>query len=1080
MLKARRKEQTEQLKFPEPRFGLPEDPRPFVGAEHMAAAMSIQQQLTARCLVAVIGPLGAGKSTVCLRAANSRWARQWFLQDENGQPVHRRFWADLEDCQPGPETRQKIARAVGCPTFEEAYARLGSGKPCLLILDNADVALAPGGDGDGGDTLADIEACVARGASVVVTRRQVDDLRPERPWSDVIEVSEFAIHDEARLLFDQLAPRHMTDFRVDRIVEACDRLPLAVHLLARVAAAADLEAARIRIGSGSGGPTGLDFALLVSTVTLDPEDRVVWAAFSHFPSGLSSDDITAVVAKVGDASERAIRLFEVGVMQRCEAGIRIPVALRLPGSVAGLGSADIANLWRNYVGRGRAVVEPAARAAASVATAAATDGSTRSHRRDRSETAVGVGRTEAQVADRWLSAQIANLSRLSSRSSLPPGTVELAGAGLVVHASGLSPDLLDRVLVRLAIDAMGDTIPESLSQAAATIEDQRRFGTSALLATGLVEGHRRVGVAGAEAGDLCQLGRAERFRGHFDVAYAHLRDAQAGYRQLGDAVGEGRALFEMGQIDLERGNLDGAEDHLGAALGLFAAHGRPVGEANVNLDLVRVDLARGRLDSAERRLKDALDRYQQADHQLGSANACLQLGQIELARGQLDDAGRQFRLALDSYEQVGDKVGFANACLQLGQVDLARGRLDNAERRFGAALVGYDRVGDSVGKANASLQLGQIDLARGRLASASTRLSQALTAYRELGDQIGLANSSLQLGQVHIAQGELAEAEELLWSAQSIYDEIGDRLGSANSRQLEAILLQAQRRPSAAMSMYGEASRVYASLGRTASAGWSLAGAARVCTGRAERRGYAADAVRLLEQAGMGDAAAKVAAEFAEPAPEPEPEPAPVAVAAVDVEPAADASASESLPLESSAAEPLAPGPAVAEPAAAGAAVAELVAEAADEAPSVAVESESLPTLPNPALPSADWDKALWGPFDPHELIQVAHGDIAFGTAEQPDVGDLTASREPPVAEAAEAEPPDPEPPDRKSPDPEPPESPESPDPEPPDRKPPDRKPPDRKPPEPEPEDSESRRKPRFRLGRKKDRAPDPPTLPGL
>ena len=49
------------------------------------------------------------------------------------------------------------------------------------------------------------------------------------------------------------------------------------------------------------------------------------------------------------------------------------------------------------------------------------------------------------------------------------------------------------------------------------------------------------------------------------------------------------------------------------------------------------------------------------------------------------------------------------------------------------------------------------------------------------------------------------------------------------------------------------------------------AGAARTCTGKAERKGYAADAVRLLQEAGLADAAAQLALDLAEPVTPPEP-----------------------------------------------------------------------------------------------------------------------------------------------------------------------------------------------------------------
>ncbi len=888
-------EQTEGLRFPEPRAGLPEDPRPFMGSPHFAAAAALQEHLSARCLLAVVGPPGAGKSTVCRRAANSRWARHWFLQDESGHPVHRRFWVDLEDAVPGADTEERVARAVARPTFTEALDRVGNGRPCLVILDNADHAF---GDDDGNETLARLVACVSRGASIVISRRSVTGLTVARPWTDVIEVSGFESHDEGRQLFDHLAPRHASDFRTVAIVKACDRLPMAVNLLARASAGSDLEAARVRIGSGDDDHRGLAFALDVAGAMVDAVDHDVWVALSLFPAGLTGEDISEVLAAVSDARQRALRLFALGVAQRCEAGVRIPSPLRLPASMGHLDDVGRSNFWQSYVRRALAVVGPVPDSirggnGKASPSGAASRGSPLPRRASPAGDGAGGARPDrVQAADGWLTCQAATLNELALRPSLPDGAFDLACAGLLIHQSGVASDTVDRLLVGLIERSLaggaqrdGPNATAQTALVAAALEDQRRFDPAVAVTTALIGAHSRNNDTRGEAVALCQLGRAERFRGHYPEATAQLAEARRRFEKLDDGVGQGSALFELGQVALDLGRLDDAEAHLAGALALFEANGRPVGAANANIDLVRVDLARGRLDVAERRLRDALDRYQDAGDKLGFANACLQLGQVELARGRLDSAERHFGGALDGYEQAADKVGFANACLQLGQVELARGRLDSASRRFRGALAGYEQVGDKVGVANASLQLGQIDLAAARPESAALRFRHALAAYEELGDRIGVANASLQLGQVNLGIGELDEADQLLGAAKAAYDEIGDQIGSANSRQVEAILRQAQERPSQAMALFAEAARLYSALGRTAAAGWSLAGAARACTGKAERMGYAAEAVRLLGEAGLNDAAAQLAVALAEPEPKPEPEPDPPKVVVAPYEP---------------------------------------------------------------------------------------------------------------------------------------------------------------------------------------------------
>jgi tetratricopeptide (TPR) repeat protein len=880
MLKARRKEQTEQPKFPEPRDGLPEDPHPFMGSGHFAAAAAVQEHLSARCLVAVVGPIGSGKSTVCRRAANSRWARHWFLQDEIGQPVHRRFWVDLEDAGAGADSEQRIARALARPTFAEALARLGNGRPCLLILDNADRAL---GEADLGDTLTQLVACVERGASIVVTRRSLAGLTLGRPWTDVVDVPVFATVDEGRHLFDHLAPQHAADWRVAGIVAACDRLPSAVNLMARAVAGRDLGAAGAPTGSEIESQRGLPLAMNVAAAVLEAPDRRLWEGLSLFPSGLTGDDIAEVFSMVGDARPRAIRLFDLRLAHRCEAGVRVPASLRRSGPDGDLTDVERRDLWHNYARRAQAVLGhvPAGTAGSAgpgLSTLPTAPRPTAGRPGAGADGGTGRYRPATEAADAWLVRQVATLSSLAALASLPEGAFEVACTGLLIHQSGMASDHVDAILLRVVERSLAGAgqlaRPEMMAQAAqvaAALVDRRRFGPSISVATALTEAHRGAGNTRGQADALCQLGRAERFLARYTDAEAHLEEARRHFAILEDQVGQGSALFELGQVDLDLGRLDDAEAHLGQALSLFEANGRPVGAANANIDLVRVDLARGRLDLAEGRLTEALDRYESAGDKLGFANACLQLGQVELARGRLDSAERRFGGALNGYEQAADKVGFANACLQLGQVELARGRLDGAERRFRGALTGYDQVGDKVGVANAALQLGQIDLARGRLDTAGPRLRQALAAYQELGDRIGVANASLQLGQVTMGTDELDEADRLLGDAQAAYDEIGDQMGSANSRHVGAMLRQAQGRRSQATALFAEAAHLYSDMGRAASAGWSLAGAARACTGKAERIGYAADAVRLLEEAGLTDAAGQLAVQLVEPEPKPEP-----------------------------------------------------------------------------------------------------------------------------------------------------------------------------------------------------------------
>ena len=180
----------EPVVFPEPASLLPPEPRPFVGAEHRQLVRSLQSHVSMPCLVAVVGPIGVGKSAICEKLINTAESRRDFLTDEDGEPVHRRFWVDLDECGPGAAVEERVARSLACPTFDAALQRLTTGRRCLLVLDNADHAWSGAPVHD--PVLAQLAACVDHGARIVMTMRSIERLSPRLAWTAEVHVPRFA------------------------------------------------------------------------------------------------------------------------------------------------------------------------------------------------------------------------------------------------------------------------------------------------------------------------------------------------------------------------------------------------------------------------------------------------------------------------------------------------------------------------------------------------------------------------------------------------------------------------------------------------------------------------------------------------------------------------------------------------------------------------------------------------------------------------------------------------------------------------------------------------------------------------
>ncbi|MGH9124731.1 MAG: tetratricopeptide repeat protein [Acidimicrobiales bacterium] len=857
MLKARRKE-AEQLKFPEPREGLPEDPRPFFGLSHLEAASRVQEHLSSRCLIAVVGRTGAGKSTVVRRAANSRWARQWFLRDENGQPAHRRFWVDLEDCAPGRECGERVAHALARKTFPEALARLSAGS-CLLVLDNADSAFAaapawspestsPAGSlgsagGEMDETLAALVDCAGHGASVVITRRKVTDLSIGRPWTEIVEVSGFDREADASELFLARAPRLATDLRTGALVASCDGLPQALTLLSGAAADGDLEVVGVRVAPVIEGLKGLDFALPVTFAMLDADDRAAWGALSLLPSGLAERDVQTVLAWIDGARERLIHLYAVGVARRCEAGVRVPSSLRLPPVAAGLSADTVDALWGDYVSWGRKVVGPVpsldrpeggtagaetpetpngagGMTTTGAAGTGAGSGRGRGGRGERGRRAPATAtRPDTRSADSWLSRQGATLAALAGRPALPDGTFDLACAAILLHSSGLEADALDRTLLRL-IETSLVPPPVGAPQEALAVPADPVAESGVDAPEGEGDGQGEDDGEGKEEGAVAATAGSEQADGASDqadespVESQNVETAGPVVSPMTEAESAARAakmaVATRIAAQLEDQRRFGTSVLMSRAVVASLRQGGDEGSlAEVLCQLGRTERFCTDYRNAGADLNEALERFESGADAVGQGRVRFELGLIDLELGLLEGAELQLQAALNDFAASARPVGEANASLELVRVHLARGRFDEAEERLDYAVGRYEKAGDSLGYANASLQLGQLELARGRVDDAERRFVNALDGYEQAADKVGFANACLQLGQVELARGRFEIAERRFGGALAGYEVVGDAIGIANvSLQLGQIdlargrWLQAQQRLQQALTAY--------------------------------------------------------------------------------------------------------------------------------------------------------------------------------------------------------------------------------------------------------------------------------------
>ena len=697
--------------FPDPASALPPEPRPFVGAEQLALVKTLQHVIARPCLAGVLGPAGSGKTALCEKLANTVESRRGFLRDERGEPVHRRFWVDLEGCESGPVLEERVARALGCTSFGAAVSRLSNGLPSLVVLDFADGVWNRAGADD--PALSRLIECTRRGARLVVTLRA----RGGPPFTAELEAPK--LDDATAQELSEALGAGPLDVEA---VRRCDGSPLAVTLLARASGG----------DPGDDGRTGVPFALAASVAALDDIDRRAWVALSLFPAGLGRDDVGEVLAPLGRAEHHVARLYQMGLARRVAAGLRVPEPVRAPAPAAG-GAAE---WWQRYADRGRAVV-------------GAGDGGD------------------------WLVLHQANLAALARRRPLPDGALDLACEGLLVGRPASPVDATENALLALAEAAIGEgPVPGRVVEVEAALRDRYRISACRALLALMLEDSRRRADREAEARVLESLATLAHRASEYDQAQALLGQARDITGDSGDASNRADVLFDEGRVAQSRSNLDQAEVLLSQAQEMYDGTGNAVGRANARLYRGQLAGDLGRHDRAEALLLEAQAIYDGIGNQSGGANARLYRGQLAARSGDHDRAEALLLEAQAIYDGIGNHLGRANARLYRGDLASRQGRPGPAEILTAEALQIYEDIAHPLGQANARIYLGELLATRGLVDEAERLFGVAQRIYDQIGDRRGQANARYDLGRIAEIKGQGEQAGALLAEAQRIYDEI--------------------------------------------------------------------------------------------------------------------------------------------------------------------------------------------------------------------------------------------------------------------------------------------------------------------
>ena len=286
-----------------------------------------------------------------------------------------------------------------------------------------------------------------------------------------------------------------------------------------------------------------------------------------------------------------------------------------------------------------------------------------------------------------------------------------------------------------------------------------------LIETHLPEGNRRT-EARAEYGLLA--GRIARKRNEPEAAIEAYSAAVSRFESLDDDYGVARAQKGRAGVYLFRGDFDEAEADLERARALFDAVGDEQSVGHCLFNLAYASDERGDLAVAIDRYRRSLEIYRRVDDLHDEADVHLNLGVAFAVRGDLETAADHHRCALRMYREVGDDVGIANARQNLGEVAHFRGDPETAESHYDRALSMYREIGEAAGQIQCLAGLALAGVERGELVTARERATEAVErvdaldwSRGELFPRRALATVALEQGDLDVAADQLDRAIEL-------------------------------------------------------------------------------------------------------------------------------------------------------------------------------------------------------------------------------------------------------------------------------------------------------------------------------
>ncbi len=273
-----------------------------------------------------------------------------------------------------------------------------------------------------------------------------------------------------------------------------------------------------------------------------------------------------------------------------------------------------------------------------------------------------------------------------------------------------------------------------------------------------------------EAKMLNNLGIIAYHRDEYETAQTYFERSLAIMERRGDRFSQASNLNNLGAIFRWQNKYDKARTCYERSLSIRREIGDRRGEAAVRTNIAEILRRQGDPDTALTYAQAGLELAQAVDHPRQVGHSLLGIGAAHRMRGEFDDARAALATASEQYEAVGDQSKVAEVRLEQGRLALACERIEAATESATTALEQFEQLEKTHDTARCRTLLGKIAAADGDPERASHHWQTALETFESVGaphDTLG----TLKLLYETSEQLSKTETQQWLRRAKTVFDD---------------------------------------------------------------------------------------------------------------------------------------------------------------------------------------------------------------------------------------------------------------------------------------------------------------------